>query len=50
MHYASDAAAAIEDIAMCAVPGDIIMTIGAGDVTALGERILHELHARYLKE
>ena len=49
MHYASDAAAAIEDIAMCAVPGDIIMTIGAGDVTALG-RILHELHARYPKE
>ena len=41
VHYASDAAAAIEDIAMCAVPGDIIMTIGAGDVTALGERILH---------
>ncbi|MFC2764348.1 UDP-N-acetylmuramate--L-alanine ligase [Rothia sp. HMSC064D08] len=50
VHYASDAAAAIEDIAMCAVPGDIIMTVGAGDVTALGERILHELHARYPKE
>ena len=50
VHYASDAAAAIEDIAMCAVPGDIIMTVGAGDVTALGERILHELHAHYPKE
>ena len=50
IHYAPDAAAAIEDIVTCAVPGDIMMTVGAGDVTALGERILHELHARYPEE
>ena len=33
-------------VAACAKPGDVIMTIGAGDVTEQGSAILAELRAR----
>ena len=47
VHYASDATVAIDDIVTCASAGDIVMTVGAGDVTALGERFLEALTSRH---
>ncbi|THD31582.1 MAG: UDP-N-acetylmuramate--L-alanine ligase, partial [Rothia mucilaginosa] len=38
---------AIEDIVTCAQDGDIVMTVGAGDVTALGARLLESLEIRH---
>ena len=38
---------AIEDIVACAQDGDIVMTVGAGDVTALGARLLESLQVRH---
>lgn len=46
VHYAPDAQQAIADLAAAARPGDIVMTVGAGDVTALGGKILGQLQAR----
>ena len=31
----------------CAQDGDIVMTVGAGDVTALGARLLESLQVRH---
>jgi UDP-N-acetylmuramate--alanine ligase len=39
--------AVIEDISKVANPGDVIMTMGAGDVSSLGPLILEELHKRF---
>ena len=47
VRYAPEVSAAIEDIAMCAVPGDIVMTVGAGSVTALGADMLQALRERH---
>ena len=41
------AESAIEDIASYAQSGDIVMTVGAGDVTALGSRLLEALQIRH---
>lgn len=41
--YAPDAARAVEDICRRAVAGDIILTVGAGDVTRLGAVLVQEL-------
>ena len=46
VRYAT-AESAIEDIASYAQSGDIVMTVGAGDVTALGPRLLEALHIRH---
>ncbi|MEV3854876.1 UDP-N-acetylmuramate--L-alanine ligase [Streptomyces sp. NPDC050095] len=40
---AADKAAAVETIAGMAKPGDLVLTMGAGDVTDLGPRILDRL-------
>ncbi|MGI9198306.1 MAG: UDP-N-acetylmuramate--L-alanine ligase [Candidatus Nanopelagicaceae bacterium] len=39
--------AVIEEISKVAKPGDVIMTLGAGDVSSLGPLILEELHKRF---
>lgn len=44
--YAPDAAAALRRLAEAAAPGDIILTVGAGDVTQYGAQILALLAAR----
>jgi UDP-N-acetylmuramate--alanine ligase len=36
-----------EDVAKVANPGDVIITLGAGDVSSLGTLILDELHKRF---
>jgi UDP-N-acetylmuramate--alanine ligase len=38
--FAPDAAAALEAVSSRAVPGDLVLTIGAGDVTLLGPRLV----------
>ena len=46
VRYAT-AEGAIEDIVTCAQDGDIVMTVGAGDVTALGARLLESWGIRH---
>lgn len=43
--YAPDAADAVSRLAGLAVPGDIILTVGAGDVTEYGPALVAELKA-----
>jgi UDP-N-acetylmuramate--alanine ligase len=45
-HFAPDRGSVPEAAASLAKPGDIILTMGAGDVTTLGPQILAVLHAR----
>ncbi len=45
VEHAGDAAAAIEAVAREARPGDVIVTMGAGDVSKLAPRILERLTA-----
>lgn len=47
VHYAPRQESAIDDIITCASSGDIVMTVGAGDVTALGGNILAALTTRH---
>lgn len=47
VHYAAQPSTAIDDLVACARSGDIIMTVGAGDVTALGADIVRALTARH---
>ncbi len=42
---APDAAAAVEAVACEARPGDLVLTLGAGDVWRLGDRVLERLRA-----
>lgn len=44
--YGPDTAAAVDELAAAAAPGDIVLTVGAGDVTAQGEALLAALAAR----
>ncbi|MEA5456888.1 UDP-N-acetylmuramate--L-alanine ligase [Sinomonas sp. JGH33] len=44
--YAPSAAAAVEDLVAAAAPGDIVLTVGAGDVTAYGPVLVEALAAR----
>ncbi len=43
--YAPDAARAIDEAARAARPGDLVLTLGAGDVWRLGDRVLERLRA-----
>jgi UDP-N-acetylmuramate--alanine ligase len=42
--YAGSNDAGVETIAQCAAPGDMILTLGAGSVSQLGEKILERLN------
>lgn len=44
--YVPDFSAVAERVAAVAAPGDVVVTMGAGDVTMLGPEILTALHAR----
>jgi UDP-N-acetylmuramate--alanine ligase len=44
--YAPDADAAVQRLAAAAAPGDIILTVGAGDVTQYGPALVRALAAR----
>lgn len=44
--YAPSAAEAVQQIASAAQPGDIVLTVGAGDVTSQGPAILEALQER----
>jgi UDP-N-acetylmuramate--alanine ligase len=46
VEYAGSAAAGVEAIAKGVEPGDLILTLGAGSVSQLGDRILETLQAR----
>jgi UDP-N-acetylmuramate--alanine ligase len=45
VEHAPDPAAAAAAVAAAAVPGDVVVTLGAGDVWRLGEEILVRLRA-----
>jgi UDP-N-acetylmuramate--alanine ligase len=45
-HYIPDFSAVAEQVAAAAGPGDVIVTMGAGDVTLLGPEIVTALRAR----
>ncbi|HEU0190869.1 MAG TPA: UDP-N-acetylmuramate--L-alanine ligase [Mycobacterium sp.] len=45
-HYLPDFSAVAEQVAAAAGPGDVIVTMGAGDVTMLGPEIVTALHVR----
>lgn len=49
VRYAPDAAAAVDSLAAAAEPGDIILTVGAGDVTQYGQALVRALEGRDLK-
>ncbi|WP_237200938.1 UDP-N-acetylmuramate--L-alanine ligase [Rothia nasimurium] len=46
VHYAPSTAEAMAAVIDSALPGDIIMTVGAGDVTALGAQLVEGLAAK----
>ena len=45
VHFAPDPAAAVAEIAAEARPGDLVITLGAGDVWKLGDEVLSRLRA-----
>ena len=46
VHYVPDFSAVADQVAACAQPGDVVVTMGAGDVTLLGREILDAVNAR----
>jgi UDP-N-acetylmuramate--alanine ligase len=46
VHYLPDFSSVAEKVAEAARPGDVVVTMGAGDVTMLGPEIIAALHAR----
>jgi UDP-N-acetylmuramate--alanine ligase len=46
VHYVPDFSAVADRVAAATRPGDAVVTMGAGDVTLLGQEILAALHAR----
>jgi UDP-N-acetylmuramate--alanine ligase len=46
VHYIPDFSAVAAQVAAAARPGDVVVTMGAGDVTMLGQEILAALHAK----
>ncbi|ORC18912.1 UDP-N-acetylmuramate--L-alanine ligase [Rothia nasimurium] len=46
VHYAKSAEEAVEAVVAAALPGDIVMTVGAGDVTSLGRVLVEKLAIR----
>lgn len=46
VHYVPDFSAVAEKVAAAAGPGDVVVTMGAGDVTLLGREILDAVTAR----
>jgi UDP-N-acetylmuramate--alanine ligase len=46
VHYIPDFSAVAAQVAAAARPGDVVVTMGAGDVTMLGQEILTALHAK----
>lgn len=46
VHYVPDFSAVAEQVAASAGPGDVVVTMGAGDVTLLGREILDAVSAR----
>lgn len=47
MHAVDDMAVAAQMIALRAEPGDVVLTVGAGDITRMGSVILHVLEAHF---
>ncbi|MDR3657539.1 MAG: UDP-N-acetylmuramate--L-alanine ligase [Mycobacterium sp.] len=46
VHYVPNFSAVAQEVAMAAAPGDLIVTMGAGDVTMLGPEIVTALRVR----
>jgi UDP-N-acetylmuramate--alanine ligase len=46
VHYVPDFSAVADEVAKVAQPGDLVITMGAGDVTMLGPEILDSLRVR----
>ncbi|MBI5709603.1 MAG: UDP-N-acetylmuramate--L-alanine ligase [Candidatus Eisenbacteria bacterium] len=50
VRYAASAAEAVEEAARAARPGDVVLTLGAGDVWKLGDEVLARLRAGAARE
>lgn len=50
VHYLPDLASAPAELAALLRPGDLLLTVGAGDVTTLGPQVLEVLRARHTQE
>jgi UDP-N-acetylmuramate--alanine ligase len=46
VHYVPDFSAVAQQVAAAAQPGDVVVTMGAGDVTMLGPEIVAALQVR----
>jgi UDP-N-acetylmuramate--alanine ligase len=46
VHYVPDFSAVADRVADAAAPGDVVITMGAGDVTMLGQEILNSLQVK----
>ena len=46
VHYVPDFSAVAEKVAASVKPGDVVVTMGAGDVTLLGPEIISALRAK----
>jgi UDP-N-acetylmuramate--alanine ligase len=46
VHYLPDFSTVAEQVAAAARPGDVVVTMGAGDVTLLGPEIISALRAK----
>jgi UDP-N-acetylmuramate--alanine ligase len=46
VHYVPDLSTVAERVAAAVMPGDVVVTMGAGDVTLLGPEIILALHAK----
>jgi UDP-N-acetylmuramate--alanine ligase len=50
VHYLPDLASAPGELAALLRPGDLLLTVGAGDVTTLGPQVLDVLRSRHTEE
>ena len=50
VHYLPDLTSAPVELAALLRPGDLLLTVGAGDVTTLGPQVLEVLRARHTQE
>jgi UDP-N-acetylmuramate--alanine ligase len=46
VHYVADVAAVSERLAALARPGDVVLTLGAGDITDVAPQLLEQLDLR----
>ena len=46
-HYQPSMIEVIEEVSKAVTPGDVVLTLGAGDVNSLGPELLHAIGERF---